>query len=127
MKLEKQATIISFDPFKSLAAKRENPNIPIGSFFDRDWWNPQVANVLKKQLAKLPGMESCVAAAPNGTDFMRAMFQRGDVLKAINSSFLDMDYKIYDNPLYSNNTFQVRRISFDFIMDYKIIWIVRGF
>ena len=70
---------------------------------------PQIANELKQKFGNLPGMKTCADSAPNGTDFTRAMFQGGAVPKAINASFLDMDYKIYDNPLFSNNTFQVRR------------------
>ena len=78
---------------------------------------PQIANELKQKFGNLPGMKTCADSAPNGTDFTRAMFQSGAVPKAINASFLDMDYKIYDNPLFSNNTFQVRRVSRDLFIE----------
>ena len=122
MKLEKQASIISFDPFKSLAAHKENPNIPFNFFYSKEFWDPPEANKLKEEYGNLPGMKTCVGSAPNGTDFARVMFQSGAVPKGINASLLDMGYRVYDNPKYSNNTFQVRCVWCDlFIRHFKVL------
>ena len=47
-------------------------------------------------------MADCVQASPNGSEFLPFIFQNGAVFKSINASFVDMDYKIYNNPLYRN-------------------------
>ncbi|XP_001639110.2 uncharacterized protein LOC5519209 [Nematostella vectensis] len=109
MGLVKQAMLNSFDPFKTLAAKRENPDIPIGFFYYSSYWNPSTAKVLRDTIRQLPGMASCVDTSPSGVDFIHKMFQSGAAAKSINASFLDMDYKIYDDPRYSNDTFQTLR------------------
>lgn len=96
----------SFDPFKILAAKRENPSLVVGMFYKTGMWNSSVANNMKLQFADLPGMHECVKKAPNGTDFMNFVFKTGDVLKSTNSSFVVMDYNIYNNPQFSNDTFK---------------------
>ena len=110
--LERRAMINSFDPFKCLAAKQENPDVPVGTFYKRDWWKREHADKLKKDFAKLPGMADCVQASPNGSEFLPFIFQNGAVFKSINASFVDMDYKIYNNPLYSNDTFQTLRANY---------------
>ena len=112
MGLERQAMINSFDPLKTLAAKQENPAVPVGTFFKRDFWLPKYAQTLKSVSGKLPGMNECVEKAPNGTEFVFFLLQSGSILKAINGSFLDMDYRIYDNPDYSNDTFKTLRTNY---------------
>lgn len=96
----------SFDPFKILAAKQENPSLAVGMFYKTGMWTPSVANNMKIQFADLPKMRECVKKAPNGTDFMNFVFKTGDVLKSTNSSFVVMDYNIYNNPQFSNDTFK---------------------
>lgn len=113
MGLVNQASIVSFDPIKSLSAYLENPNIPTGFFYKTDYWLPSSFDMVYKQASHVPGMEKCIKQIPNGTAFIKGLFETGDLPKAIKATFLDMDYKIYDNPLYSNNTFQTLRNNYN--------------
>lgn len=113
MDLVKQASIISFDPMKTLAAHKENPDIPTGFFYHSKWWRASDYPALNKTISQVPGMKNCLKLAPSGTAFIKTMFKYGDVMKAVNASFLDMHYVIYDNPTYSNNTFQTLRKNYN--------------
>lgn len=98
--------LASFDPFKILAAKKENPSLTVGIFYKKGMWEQRDADHMKREYGDLPGMRECVESAPNGTEFMEFLFETGDLLRSTNSSFVVMDYNIYNNPKYSNNTFQ---------------------
>ena len=98
--------LASFDPFKILAAKNENPSLTVGIFYKKGMWDQRDADDMKSEYGDLPGMRQCVESAPNGTEFMDFLFETGDLLRSTNSSFVVMDYNIYNNPKYSNNTFQ---------------------
>ena len=96
----------SFDPFKIVAAKQQNPSLVVGTFYKKGMWDQSYADTMKSEFGDLPGMRQCVETAPNGTEFMDFLFHTGDLLKSTNSSFVVMDYNIFNNPQYSNNTFQ---------------------
>ncbi|XP_073253101.1 uncharacterized protein [Porites lutea] len=98
--------LASFDPFKILAAKKENPSLTVGIFYKKGMWDQRDADDMKSEYGDLPGMRQCLESAPNGTEFMEFLFETGDLLRSTNSSFVVMDYNIYNNPKYSNNTFQ---------------------
>ena len=97
--LQKQAFLVSFDFMKSLAAKRENPDLVVGSFYSTSYWNKDTAwySGLKKQLKTLPGLSTCLDALPSNRSLIDFLFEKGSVFKSINASFVDMDYKIYSN------------------------------
>lgn len=97
--LEKNVFLVSFDFMKSLAAKRENPNLVVGSFYSTKYWiqSPQWYRELKVHLRMLPGLETCLDALPNNRSLIDFLFEKGSVFKAMNASFVDMDYKIYSN------------------------------
>jgi hypothetical protein len=113
MGLVNRTSIVSFDPIKSLAANIENPNIPTGFYYETDYWLPSAFEDLYKTVSQVPEMRDCIKRMPNGTAFINAIFQSGDVAKAVNAKFLDMHYKIYDNPLYSNDTLQTLRNNYN--------------
>ena len=96
----------SFDPFKILAAKKAYPSIVIGMFYKKGMWDQNAVDAMKNHFRDLPGMSLCVGNAPNGTKFMDFLFETGDLLKSTNSTYVVMDYNIYNNPKFSNNTFQ---------------------
>ena len=98
--------LASFDPFKILAAKKENPSLAVGIFYKKGMWEQRDADHMKREYGDLPGMRQCVESAPNGTEFMEFLFETGDLLRSTNSSFVVMDYNIYNNEKYSNNTFE---------------------
>ena len=99
--------LASFDPFKILAAKKENPSLTVGIFYKKGMWEQINADNMKREYGDLPGMRQCVESAPNnGTEFMEFLFETGDLLRSTNSSFVVMDYNIYNNEKYSNNTFE---------------------
>jgi len=89
-----------------VAAKQQNPSLVVGTFYKKGMWDQSYADTMKSEFGDLPGMRQCVERAPNGTEFMDFLFQTGDLLKSTNSSFVVMDYNIFNNPQYSNNTFQ---------------------
>ena len=99
--------LASFDPFKIWAAKKENPSLVVGIFYKKQMWDdPATINVTKMEFGDLPNMQQCVKDAPTGRDFMNVLFQSGALLKSTNGSFVVMDYNIFDNEKYSNDTFQ---------------------
>ncbi|XP_068701605.1 uncharacterized protein [Montipora foliosa] len=113
----------SFDPLKLQAAKQENPFLVVGPFYKKGMWEPESADNLKKELVHLRGMQTCVKQTSNGTEFMNFLFQTNDLLRATKSSFVVMDYNIFNNPEYSNNTFKTfEGLSFGaFIIDNLVL------
>lgn len=89
--------LASFDPFKILAAKRENSSLAIGTFYNGKMWENDTADDLKSEFTDLPYLEQCVEAAPNGTKFMEFIFKNGALLKSTEGTFAVMDYKIFNN------------------------------
>ena len=100
--------LASFDPFKILAAKKANPSLVVGIFYKTKMWedNPAAVNATKMEFGDLPNMQQCVKDAPTGRDFMNVLFQSGALLKSTDRSFVVMDYNIFNNEKYSNDTFQ---------------------
>lgn len=96
----------SFDPFKILAAKKENPSLAVGSFYKTQMWDDWEIDNVKKEFGDLPNMQQCVNDTPAGREFMNILFRTGALVKSTNGSFVVMDYKIFENEEYSNDTFQ---------------------
>lgn len=98
--------LASFDPLKIQAAKQKNPLLVVGQFYKKGMWEPESANKMKKDLEHLHGMQKCAQVSSDGNAFMKFLFQTNDLLKATNSSFVVMDYNMFNNPMYSSNTFK---------------------
>ena len=96
----------SFDPLKIQAAKQENPFLVVGQFYKTGMWKPATSDKMKKQLVHLRGLENCTRKPSNGTEFMNFLFQTNDLLRATKSSFVVMDYNMFNNREYSNNSFK---------------------
>ena len=114
--LEKRAFLVSFDPLKSLAAKRENPNLVVGTFYEEKYWKENSAwYATVKQMLKthFPGLKTCLDAIPNDRSLMDFLFEKGSIFKSINASFVDMQFTIYDNKQFSNNTFKTLRDNYN--------------
>lgn len=111
--------LASFDPLKIQAAKKENPLLVVGQFYKKGMWKPESADEMKKELVHLRGMQQCAQVPSNGTEFMIFLFQTNVLLRATNSSFVVMDYNMFNDPEYSNNTFKTfKGLSFGaFIID----------
>ena len=118
-RLVNKVLLSSFDPLKIQAAKQENPWLVVGQFYKKGMWKPATADKMKEQLVHLRGMQKCAQVPYNGTEFMNFLFQTNDLLKATKSSFVVMDYNMFNNSEYSNNTFKTfKGISFGaFIID----------
>ena len=86
--------LASFDPFKILAAKKENPSLTVGIFYKKGMWDQRNADDMKREYGDLPGMRQCVESAPNGTDFMEFLFETGDLLRSTNSTLIYVTFKI---------------------------------
>lgn len=113
--LEKKVFLVSFDFMKSLAAKRENPNLVVGSFYSTRYWKETpgwYANV-KKQLKTFPGLETCLDALPNNRSLVDFLFEKGSLFKSINASFVDMDYKIYSDKTINKNAVKTLRDNYN--------------
>eukprot|EP00794_Sanderia_malayensis_P007182 gene7182-7988_t len=113
--LEKRAFLVSFDPLKSHAAKLENPQLVVGTFYTDSYWHKTQSEyrALVQALGRLPDMTSCLSQLPFNRTLVDFLFERGSVFKSINASFVDMKYTIYDNPAYSNNTFNTLRRNYN--------------
>lgn len=86
--------LASFDPFKILAAKKENPSLTVGIFYKKGMWDQRNADDMKREYGDLPGMRQCVESAPNGTDFMEFLFETGDLLRSTNSTLIYVTFKM---------------------------------
>ncbi|KAJ7356223.1 hypothetical protein OS493_025976 [Desmophyllum pertusum] len=93
LKVVNYVLLSSFDPFKILAAKNENPALVVGTFYKTQMWDDSKANDMKSEFENLPGMQACVQKAPNGTEFINFLFRNGALLKSTNGSFVVMNYK----------------------------------
>ena len=118
-RLVSKVLLSSFDPLKIQAAKQENSWLVVGQFYKKGMWKPEFADQMKTELVHLHGMQKCAQVPSNGTEFMNFLFQTNDLLKATKSSFVVMDYNMFNNSEYSNNTFKTfKGISFGaFIID----------
>lgn len=96
----------SFDPLKIQAAKQENPFLVVGQFYKTGMWKSATSDKMKKQLVHLRGLENCTRKPSNGTEFMNFLFQTNALLRATKSSFVVMDYNMFNNREYSNNSFK---------------------
>ena len=105
-RLVNKVLLSSFDPLKIQAAKQKNPSLVVGQFYKKGMWKPESADEMKKDLVHLQGMQKCAQVSSDGTAFMKFLFQTNDLLKATNSSFVVMDYNMFNNPMYSSNTFK---------------------
>ena len=95
--LENRVFLASFDPVKTWAAKQENPNLVIGSFFLNSYWKQDTAwyNDLKCQLKLLPGLKTCFDLLPDNNTIMDVLFKNGSMSKSVNDSFLDIHFEIF--------------------------------
>lgn len=111
--------LASFDPLKIQAAKQENSSLVVGQFYKKGMWETESADDMKKELVHLHGMRKCAQVPSNGTEFMIFLFQTNHLLRATNSSFVVMDYTMFNDPKYSSNTFKTfKGLSFGaFIID----------
>lgn len=98
--------LASFDPLKIQAAKQENSSLVVGQFYKKGMWEPESADEMKKELVHLHGMQKCAQVPSDGAEFMNFLFQTNDLLRATKSSFVVMDYNMFNNPNYSSNTFK---------------------
>ena len=60
----------------------------------------------KANLENIDGLKECVKNT-SGEDYGSFILESGAVCKAINASSLDMNFGIYNNPRYSNKTFEM--------------------
>ena len=97
----------SFDPFKILAAKKANPSLVVGTFYKRPMWDDSAKiDIMKNEFGDLPYMQQCVNNTATGREFMNMLFRSGALLKSTDGSFVVMDYNIFNNENYSQDTFQ---------------------
>ncbi len=77
--LEKRAFLVSFNPFTVHAAKQENPNLVIGSFYKESYWHLP-SNVLQSYnnyLKQLPGLSTCLSQLPFDRRYIDFLFEKG--------------------------------------------------
>ena len=107
MGLEKQVVLSSFDPFKLYHARKEVRELNTCFLIGKDYWNDKAyVSTSKTNLSRLDDLQGCVNKTSN-SDYARFVLETSAIVKAIAASSLDMDYDIYNNPKYSNNTYQM--------------------
>ena len=108
MNLIKKAIIVSFDFRKVKVVKETNPNITVGTLFTQKFAGKSKYDYL--QIEGFDNLEQCIKDGPDEpVELFRFVFQSGIYFKESGSSSLDCDLKLYDNPLYSNNTIKTLR------------------
>lgn len=107
MGLEKQVVMSSFDPFKLYYARKELSRINTCFLFTKKYWNSEkFFKGSKKDLEQLPGVKHCVKNVSNA-EYGKFILETPALVKAIGASSLDMDYDIYNNGKYSNDTYEM--------------------
>ena len=113
--LEKKVLLTSLDPFKLLAAKKENPGLVIGSYFlNRDWTqNSAWYADLKKKMTTFPGLETCLLSLPNNSSVVDFLFQTGSMYKAMNGSFVEFQFGLLSNTNVMKNPIKTLRDNYN--------------
>lgn len=108
MNLVKKAIIVSFDFRKVKVVKETYPNITVGTLFSQKFAGKSKNDYL--QIGGFENLKQCVKDGPDKpAELFQFVFQSGIYFKESGSSSLDCDLKLYNNPLYSNNTIQSLR------------------
>jgi glycerophosphoryl diester phosphodiesterase len=104
--LEKQVVLSSFNPFILYYARKEfELNVNTCFLVEKEYWDDKVyMSASKADLAHLEGLKDCVQNISN-SEYGKFILETPAVVKAIGASSLDMDYDIYNNPKYSNDTY----------------------
>ena len=83
--------------------ENRNPLLPISE----DYWNrADLLKYSKANLENIDGLKECVKNT-SGEDYGSFILESRAVWKAISASSLDMNFGIYNNPRYSNKTFEM--------------------
>ncbi|XP_028400091.1 uncharacterized protein LOC114523393 [Dendronephthya gigantea] len=107
MGLEKQVVLSSFDPFKLYHAREELSGINTCFLFAKDYWKSErFLKGSKKDLEQLPGVKDCVKNVSDA-EYGKFILETPALVKAIGASSLDMDYDIYNNAKYSNDSYEM--------------------
>ena len=105
--LEKQVVLSSFDPFKLYYARKELNQLNTCFLIAKQYWDDKTfLRASNASLAQLEGLKDCLRDN-NDSNYGKFILETPAVVKAIGASSLDMDYDIYNNPTYSNNTYQM--------------------
>ena len=97
--LEKKVLLTSNDPFKVMAAKKENPKLVIGTYYlnrywvMEPWWYADVRNTIRR----FPGLGSCLDPLPNSSSILNFLIQTGSYNKALNASFIEFEFGLFSN------------------------------
>ena len=113
--LENRVFLASFDPVKTWAAKQENPNLVIGSFFLNSYWKQDTAwySDLKCQLKLLPGLKTCFDSLPDNKTTMDFLFMNGSMSKAVKDSFLDIHFEIFKEGIFNISSLNMIRENYN--------------
>lgn len=107
MGLEKQVVLSSFDPFKLYYARKELSQLNVCFLVTTKYWtHAALRKYSMAGLQNLVGLKECLENV-SSQDYGRFILESAAVCKAIGASSLDMDYSIYNNPKYSNDTFKM--------------------
>lgn len=103
-----KAIIVSFDFRKLKVVKETNSNITVGTLFTQKFATRSKSEYL--EMKELGNLEQCVKDGPDDPlEFFQFVLQSGIFFKQSGSSSFDCDLKLYDNPMYSNNTMETLR------------------
>ena len=107
MGLEKQVILSSFDALKLYHARKEFNKLNVCFLVTKNYWKrADLLKYSKANLENIDGLKECVKNT-SGEDYGSFILESGAVCKAINASSLDMNFGIYNNPRYSNKTFEM--------------------
>ena len=107
MGLEKQVILSSFDALKLYHARKEFNKLNVCFLVTKNYWKrTDLLKYSKANLGNIDSLKECVKNT-SGEDYGSFILESGAVCKAISASSLDMDFGIYNNPKYSNKTFEM--------------------
>ena len=113
--LEKKVLLTSLDPFKLLAAKKENPNLVTGSYFLNGYWTSPANwyKDVKTKFKTLPGLETCLDSLPSNSSLMDFLFETGSTFKSVNASFIEFHFGLFSNTSLMKNPVMTIRDSYN--------------
>ena len=96
--MEDKVYVVSFEPIKVWAAKRENPNLVTGIYFWEGYWKLRSFEYAKlKEYYKiaLPGLWKCLDSLPNNSSMMDFLFSSGTLLYSIQASTVGLSANLF--------------------------------
>ena len=101
MGMEGKVFIMSFEPIKVWAAKRENPDLVTGIFYHVGDWqlsSSKYAQMKTYYKMVLPGLSKCLDTLPNNSSLIDFLFSSQTLLHSMRGSVIGLSANLFIDP-----------------------------